>query len=584
MSKIDGKQVYKRLLGEVKPYWVMFTLAIVGNILYAFVDAGLVKLLEPLLNEGFVARNESFIGWIPVVVLGIFTLRGLATFLSTYFMGWVGRTVVMNFRRKLFNQYLHLPHSFYDNHSSGELLSRITFNVEQVADACTDALTVMVRESFTAIGLLIVMLSISVPLTLLFLVTMPLMALVMHIFSKRLRKYSNRVQDSMADVTHISEEAIEGHQVVKSFTGQEQAQRTFDEISANNRHQEMRHITTSAISIPIIQILGACALAATIYLATADTTFSTSISPGAFAAMISSMLIILKPIKQLTKVNATIQKGIAGAASIFELLDEPIEPDHGTQPLGDAGGEIVFKRVSFQYPSAHGVAPVLKDISFSVKRGETVAIVGRSGGGKSTLVGLVPRFYDADGQILIDGIQVQDIPLQDLRNNIAVVSQHITLFNETIGYNIAYGAMGREVSSEEIMEATRSAYMLEFIDSLPDGLNTVVGENGLRLSGGQRQRIAIARAIIKKAPILILDEATSALDTESERYIQAALDDLMKHCTTLVIAHRLSTIENADKILVIEQGQIVEMGPHNELIEKGGAYVNLRRLQFDVVT
>jgi subfamily B ATP-binding cassette protein MsbA len=579
----DGKRVYRRLLQAVRPYWLAFTLAIFGNILYAAVDAGLVKLLEPLLNEGFVARNETFIRWIPVVVLGIFTLRGLATFLSTFFMGWVGRTVVMNFRRALYDKYLHLPHRFYDNHSSGELLSRITFNVEQVADACTDALTVLVRESFTAIGLLIVMLSISVPLTLLFLVALPLMAVVMHLFSKRLRKYSGRVQVSMADVTHAAEETIEGHQVVKVFTGQSKAQALFDKITADNRHQEMRHITTSAISIPIIQILGACALAGTIWLATADTPVSNSISPGAFAAMISSMLILLKPIKQLTKVNATIQRGIAGAASIFELLDQPAEEDNGHTALDKAEGNIVFNHVSFTYPFAHGKGPVLQDISFTVEKGETVAIVGRSGGGKSTLVGLVPRFYDCEGEILIDGIGIKEIPLQQLRHNIAVVSQNITLFNETIGYNIAYGAPF-EVDAQAVRDAAASAFLLPFIDSLPNGFDTLVGENGVRLSGGQRQRIAIARAIIKKAPILILDEATSALDTESERHIQAALDSLMKRCTTLVIAHRLSTIENADKILVMEGGRILEMGTHDALLEKGGAYVKLRRHQFDAVT
>ena len=579
-STPNGKHIYRRLLREVRPYWVAFALAIVGNILYGAVDASLVALLEPLLNEGFVARNEGFIRWIPATILGIFALRGLATFLSTYFMGWVGRTVVMNFRQRLFRKYLHLPHKFYDDHSSGELLSRITFNVEQVAGACTDALTVLVRESCTAIGLLVVMLTISVPLTLLFFITMPMMAIVMHMFSKRLRKYSGRVQDSMAQVTHASEEAVEGHQVVKIFTGQVRAEGGFSQIVQDNRHQEMRHIITEAVSIPIIQMLGACALATTVWLATADTNISASISPGAFAAMISAMLLLLKPIKQLTKVNSTIQRGIAGAASIYDMLDESSEVDEGQHVLTASKGKVVYQDVNFHYPSSTQDRKTLHDINFTAEPGETVAIVGKSGGGKSTLAGLLPRFYDCEGDILIDGHRIKDITLSSLRANIAIVSQNITLFNETIGYNIGYGAPDGAASDSDIRDAAKAAFLLPFIESLTDGFDTMVGENGLRLSGGQRQRIAIARAMIKKAPILILDEATSALDTESERHIQSALVGLMSSCTTLVIAHRLSTIENADKILVVDAGHIIEMGTHTELMAKGGAYVNLRRLQF----
>lgn len=582
MAQVSGGKLYRRLLAEVKPYWGAFVLAIVGNILYGAVDAGLVKLLEPLLNEGFVARNQNFIQWIPAIVLGIFLIRGIATFLSTYFMGWVGRKVVMNFRQKIFDHLLGLPTSFYDKRSSGELLSKITFNVEQVADASTDAITVIVRELCTAIGLLVVMLSISWQLTLLFLITLPIMALIMHWFSKRLRQVSRGVQHSMGSVTHVAEEAIEGQQVIKAFGGEKRLRESFFEMTQTNRHQEMKHITTTAVSIPIIQMIGACALAATVYLATSSTVHSQGITPGAFAAMISSMLLILKPIKQLTKVNSTIQRGIAGAASIFELLDEKLESDTGTRTMKSCQGQVSFDNVSFRYETqGAGTPPVLDAVSFSIQPGEVVALVGRSGSGKSTLASLVPRFYDCEGHIYLDGIDTHELTLNSLRSHIAIVSQHITLFNDTIGNNIRFGRP--EASDDELVAAARSAYLHEFIESLPEGYNTPIGENGLRLSGGQRQRIAIARAIIRQAPLLILDEATSALDSESERYIQSALDSLMEKCTTLVIAHRLSTIEHADKILVLDRGRIVEQGSHQALIKANGAYAQLRQLQYQDV-
>jgi subfamily B ATP-binding cassette protein MsbA len=583
-SSAATQTAYRRLLSYVWPYRYALLLAIIGNMLYGIVDVSLLELVKRLIDQGFIDHNKTFIQWIPFIIIGIFIVRGLASFLSTFFMGWVGRNVVMNIRQQMFNHLMRLPSEYFDRTTSGEILAKITYNVEQVAEASTDALSELVRESCVTIGVFAYMLYISWRLTILFIVIAPIMAAIMLVVSKRMRTVSSKTQESVAGVTHVAEEAIEGQKVIKAFGGQAYEAAQFEKVTQHNRRQEMKMIATSALSIPVVQLVGAMALAVTVYLATLDPehVLRTSISPGAFAVMLGAMVSLLKPLKQLTKVNSNIQKGIANAMSIFAFLDEKPEEDHGTKTLKQVQGNIVFRDVNFSYSEAssvekkEGASSTLENINFEVKPGEIIAIVGRSGGGKSTIVNLLPRFYEAKGEILLDGINVKDIPLSFLRHQIAIVSQQVTLFNDTIARNIAYGC---EASMEEIIKAAESAYAKDFIERLPQGFNTLIGENGIRLSGGQRQRIAIARAVLKKAPILILDEATSALDTESERHIQAALDRLMRQCTTLVIAHRLSTIENANRIIVVDKGHIVEIGTHEELIRTNGVYAQLRAMQ-----
>lgn len=567
---------YFRLLKYGRAYWIAFALAILGNLLNSGIDAYYVYLLKPLTDKGFINKDPAFLFWIPFMIIALFIVRAVAAFMGNYFMGWVSRHVVMAFRQDIFKHLLSVPSRYYDKSTSGQLLSLIVYNTTQVASACTDALSDMAEAGFLALSLLVVMFSISWALTLLFFLVAPFIALLVKLTSARQRRLSHDIQYSMADITHVAEEVIEGYKVVRIFGGEAYETNKFEKCTKRNVRQELKLVVTKSLSVSGVQFLGACALSAMIFFATG--TGSLALTAGEFAAMMAAMMALLKPMKQLTKVNAKIQRGIAGAESIFTFLDEKEEKDAGKQQLGRAQGKIALSDICFSYGDDR---PILKNISFSVDPGEVVALVGRSGSGKSSLVSLLPRFYEAQkGSIYLDDVDIKDIKLRDLRNQFAYVSQHITLFNDTIANNIAYGLFDRGVTEKELIYAASAAHALAFIEALPEGFNTMVGENGVLLSGGQRQRIAIARALLKDAPILILDEATSALDTESERHIQDALSLVMHSRTTFVIAHRLSTIEKAHSIIVLEAGKIIEVGTHQTLLDKAGTYAKLHQMQF----
>ncbi len=568
-------ETYKRLLLSIKPYWKVFFLGILTTVLASLVDASLAWLIKPVINKGFIDRDMVFIHWLPLGVIILFIIRGLTNLSSNYHIAKVGRYVVRDFRQNIFNHLLKLPARFFDEHSSGQLLSLITYNTEQVAEAATYAFITLIQEGCLFLGLLVVMFIISWKLSLLFLITAPLIALAVKYSSLRLRKLSLNVQESMGSVAHVAEETIEGYRVVRTFSGEAYEREKFTKVINSNQRRELKMVVTDTLGSSIVQFLASIPIALTLYLATSS---GSEISAGSFAAMIAAMLSLLRPLRRLSRINTMIQKGVAGASSVFNLLDQPPETDTGRVPLSRARGKIEFQQVEFSY--AQSDRAVLSEINLTVQPGETVALVGRSGAGKSTLVSLLPRFYElSSGSILIDGIDHRHYRLADLRRQFAFVSQRVNLFNDTIAANICYGA-GRIVSEDELRNIAKMAHALEFIEHLPEGFNTVIGEDGILLSGGQRQRIAIARALLKDAPMLILDEATSALDTESERHIQAALQTLMRQRTTMVIAHRLSTIESADRICVFDQGQIIESGTHEELLARNGQYANLYRLQF----
>ncbi len=573
----DGIQVYRRLLTYVMPYWKLFLLAVVGMAVYASTDAGFAAVMRPLMDEGFVNKDATSIKWLPLIILGIFIGRGISGFFATFFMSWVARSVIHDLRKIMFTQLLQLPIRFYDMASSGSLLSKLLYDVEQLAQASSSVITILIRDSLTVIFLLGWMMYISFTLTIVFIVIAPVITLLVVLISRRFRKLSRRIQNSVGDVSHIAQETIEANREIKIFGGQRHESALFDEINGYNRRQHLKLAATNAFTTPFLQLLVAGALSIIVYMATLPE-MRNIISPGTFVSFITAMVMLMQPVKRLTTINASLQQGIAAAQSVFEFVDHEQEKDSGTQLLERVHGEVKFDDVSFTYDEDK--APVLKNICLTISQGQTVAFVGRSGAGKTTLVSLLPRFYDASsGMITLDGQNIHDVSLRSLRSQIALVSQHVTLFNETIAHNIAYGAL--ETATEaDIERAAKAANAWDFICRMPEGLNTMVGENGVMLSGGQRQRLAIARALLKDAPVLILDEATSALDSESERNIQAALEVLMQGRTTLVIAHRLSTIEHADSIVVLDDGCIVETGRHQELLAKNGYYAQLYKLQF----
>ncbi len=577
VAVMNGKEIYKRLLVYVKPYWKAFVFAIVGMAIVASTEVGFAALIKPMLDGTFVERDPFYLTFIPVALIGIFVIRGVGSFAVSYCMAWVGRNVIRDLREQMFDSLLRLPTAYYDKSPSGKLISKLIYDVEQVSDAASRALTILVQDTLILFGLLGWMFYLNWQLTLLFLIIGPLLSGMVVFINKRLRLINKRLQDSVGDVTHVAQEAIDGQRVIKTFGGQTYERDRFEIANQQNRRQFMKIIVTNATAVPVVQLVASCLLAAIVYLASRPD-MQDSITVGTFMSFIAAVLMLFPPLKRLTTINAVLQRGIVAAQSVFEFLDAKKEVNNGNEILDSVSGKIEYRNVEFQYDEESN--KVIDNFNLQIAPGETVAFVGRSGSGKTTLVNLIPRFYNTSaGQILIDDVDTQTVKLNSLRQNIALVSQDITLFNDTIARNIAYGAMS-DATDEQVIKAAEAAHAMEFIRDLPEGLNTIVGEKGMMLSGGQRQRLAIARAILKDAKILILDEATSALDSESERHIQIALDELMKNRTTLVVAHRLSTIENADKIVVLDSGKVIEVGTHNELIEKKSAYASLHNMQF----
>ncbi|MDA5610800.1 lipid A ABC transporter ATP-binding protein/permease MsbA [Pasteurella multocida] len=570
-------QTFKRLWPIISPFKLGLVVSGIALVINALADAGLISLLKPLLDEGFGKADVSFLRTMSYVVVLVIFLRGISNFISSYCLSWVSGKVVMIMRRRIFKHLMFMPVPFFDQNSSGRLLSRITYDSELVANSSSGALITIVREGAYIISLLAVMLYTSWQLSIVLFLIGPIIAVLIRFVSKRFRELSKNMQNSMGELTSTAEQMLKGHKVVLSFGGQIVEEERFNHVSNDMRRKGMKMAVADAISNPVVQIIASFALAAVLYLATVPTIMDQNLTAGSFTVVFSSMLAMMRPLKSLTNVNAQFQKGMAACQTLFALLDLETEKDLGTHKGENVQGYLSFKNVTFTYQSRD--EPALRNLSFDVEKGKTVALVGRSGSGKSTIANLVTRFYDVDqGEITLDGINIQDYRLSSLRKNCAVVSQQVHLFNDTIANNIAYAAKDK-YSREEIIKAAKDAYAMEFIEKLEHGLDTVIGENGVNLSGGQRQRLAIARALLRNSPVLILDEATSALDTESERSIQLALDKLQKERTVIVIAHRLSTIENADEILVIEHGEIKERGSHSELLALNGAYKQLHHIQ-----
>ncbi|MCS3459255.1 lipid A ABC transporter ATP-binding protein/permease MsbA [Aeromonas rivuli] len=569
--------VFKRLLAYVRDRKLGLAGGIIGMLGYAAVDTAFVYSIKPLIDQGINGNDKTVLTWMPFFVLGIVALRGVATFLSTFCMAWVGNHVVLKLQQQVFNHLMAMPMSFFDQQNTGALLSKVTYDASQVSSAASSTLVSIVREGATVIGLLGLMFWHSWQLSIIFLVVGPVVGVLISFISRRFRTISRQIQKAMGNITTSTEQMLKGHKEVLMFGGQEVESKRFFRVSNHMRQQNMKMVAANAIGTPVVQMVASIALAVFLYAATVDGVRET-LTAGTFTVMITSMMMLLKPLKSLTDINNQFQKGITACQSLFGLLDSQPEPDTGTRPLDRARGEIEFRNVTFTYPTKQ--TPALHNVSFKVEAGKSVALVGRSGSGKSTIASLLTRFYDIEeGEILLDGVNIQEYRLSDLRKQYALVSQHVHLFNDSVANNIAYAA-GDRYSLEQIRHAAVVAHADEFVSKMSDGYDTVVGENGASLSGGQRQRIAIARALLRDAPVLLLDEATSALDTESERHIQAAIDELCKARTSLVIAHRLSTIEKADEILVIDEGRIVERGNHEALMTHGGTYAQLRAIQF----
>jgi len=572
----DPGRVYRRLLGYARPHMGMFSIGVLGMTLFAATDSALAYLVKVFLGGAFVDPDPNVLWMVPLGAIVLFTLRGIGDYVSNYFPGWVGRQIIKALRGELFAHYLRLPTRYYDGAASGQMLSRLTYNVELVADATTNAVTVLIRDTLTILGLLGMLFWFNWQLAAFALTLAPLISWLIQHINRSFRRYSARIQASMGDVTRVAKEALDAHRVIKVFNAEAYEERAFGAVIELNRHTNMRLIGARALANPVVQLIAAIGLAGVLYFAIRQV-FTREMRVDDFMSFLTALLLITAPLRRLVQVFGPLQQGIAAGASVFEVLDTPAEDTGGSRRLQKARGEIEFQDVGFTYARDKGI--VLRGVSFRVEAGQTVAIVGKSGSGKSTLVSLVPRFYDPDtGSVKLDGVDVREYLRADLRDQVSLVSQDVVLFNDTIRNNIAFSLEGSSAAAVEA--AAEAAFVMDFVRDLPQGLDSVVGDRGALISGGQKQRISIARALLKNAPVLILDEATSALDSESERWIQAALAKLVRSRTTLVIAHRLSTIEQADLIVVLDDGRVIETGSHAQLLERNGLYAQLHRMQF----